>query len=834
MAKPPRVGNTAAGATPDFPTMVKKRYTDGRIVGIDNSVWLYRSVPLSPVSEARTAQDAVAAGGAIQGAINELSRMTKLRNKQRALNQKSYRQVHLLLSNVPTYFKTPIDNPIRDYLDSEHVGLTTYNRVLLFGVRLTPQLGDGTLRSAWESAVESLASGGTPMSDFDADFKAVDTILTRAGLTKPSSTDFRYANAWWNYGANADVPYTYHDEHVHYFSSSATARIAEEIDINDCSGWRDMDGTHAITFSAVESFELPYVSATEDAGRWASRLVESDALAISIRGLVEPPVVTREVMRKQIVNYRAELTERQEKNKLDRAELDEKLGELDNVERAYAGSNGNAPATLIETSTIVALRGIVEDVNDTGAYQLQMSAMQNRQPGAWAEMMVASSIRANPYLEDLPSSTIAYSGLPSLSNVGDRTGALFGLTERDRQPVWLSPVAVADEDTPPVFLVAAGSGSGKTMLLLNLADQQARVGIPNVIIDPKVGSDHSPSVLASGGQVISLDDLTSSDGALDALRFAASPAVGVDMAASAIITVNPWGPDVHKYEVPLYTAIGRGVELGATCTGQALQLAYEDETNEKYKAQLKEMIDPLFRIAGTSALFRSFFGINPQSRGLRVADGTTLIKVGDYRLELPSPDTPREAMSFPQRMAVATVKMMFTGAGLALTGRDGVIHQDEAWVVTGTTPEEAERAGRLARSQRFLPIFYSQDLTGAIDSKLVNHVSRVAIGPLDDEVQARAALTIAKLEATPERLGRITARKSMGSTGEDVAPNWNSLRPLYEPGTRNNLRGTVFITSDLAGRAVPVEVKLSPGFLKRASTNRLDLDAWNLQTLAAE
>jgi hypothetical protein len=679
--------------------------------------------------------------------------------------------------------------------------------------------------------METLTSGGTPLSDYDTDFKAVDAALSRCGLTIPTSDDFRYIDGWWNYGKNADVPVTHHDNHIHFFGSNATARIAEEMGLDDCEPWVDMEGSHTITFAAVESFELPYVSIESDDGRWASRLIESDALAISIRGLVEPPAITREVMRKQIINYRSELAERREANKLDRAELDGKLEELDDVERAYSNPD-MAPATLMDTSVLVAMRGIVDDVNDTSASQLNMSAMEHRQPGAWTEMMVASNIRVNPFLEDLPSSSIAYSGLPSLSNVGDKKGwTLFGLTERDRQPSWLSHVAVSDEDTPPIMLVAAGSGSGKTMLLLNLADQQARAGVPNVIIDPKVGSDHSPSVLASGGQVISLDDLASSDGALDALRFAASPAVGVDMAASALIAVNPWGARVRDIEVALYTALGRGVELGATCTGQALQLAYQAESNPKYREELREIIDPLFRIADTSALFRSFFGVNPTSKGLRVADGTTLIKVGDYRLELPTPGTKPEYLTFPQRMALAVVKTMFTGAGMALTGRDGVLHQDEAWIITGTTPEEAERAGRLARSQRFLPVLYSQDLSGAIEAKLVNHVSRVAIGPLDDESQALAALEIARLEPTAERMSRITAKKSMGSTGDDIAPNWNSLRPLYEPGTRNNIRGTIFITSDLSGRAVPVEVKLAPGFLRRASTNRSDLNSRNEQAL---
>ncbi|WP_159600031.1 ATP-binding protein [Agromyces humi] len=828
MARTPKVADTAAKSTPDFPTMVKKRFRDGRIVGIDDSVWLYRAVPLAPVSEARTAEDAVNAGHTIQQALNGLAGMVRLRNKQRNMNKAGYRQVHMLLVNIPQYYEPPADHPNYAYLKEGYADLLTYRRALVLGVRLNAQLGNGSLRSAFDSAVESIVRGGTPMSDYDQDFEAVDQVLTRAGLFTPNPADFRYLNGWFNYGMNSDVPIVYHDNHVHFFQSGPAARAAARVGLDDCDSWLDMHGTHALTFAAVESFELPYVSVYEDTGRWASRLIESDVTAISIRGKVEPPQVTREVMRKQIVDYRQELEERREKNKLDRAELDEKSNELQQVERDYA--SGAAPATLIDASVVVAMPGIVDDVNATSAASVvQMSAMQNRQPGALAEMMLASSIGANPYLEDLPATTIAYSGLPSLSNVGDKDGVLFGVTERDRQPVYLSHTAVSDEDTPPLMLVAAGSGSGKTMLLLNLADQQARAGVPNVIVDPKTGSDHSAAVLASGGQVVSLDDLVSSDGALDPLRFAASPEVGVDMAASALLTVNPWGPEIHLYEVPLYTAIARGVSLGATCTGQALQLAYQAEQDPRHRELLERVIGPIFRLAEQSALVRAFFGINPSTRALRVANGITYIKVGDYRLELPTPGTPREHLTVPQRLAVATVKMMFTGAGMALTGRDGVLHMDEAWVVTGTTPEEAERAGRLARSQRFLPILYSQDMSGAINANLMNHVSRMAIGPLDDANQARMALQIAKLEETKERIDRITARKTIGVAGDEVAPNWHSLRPLSDPKTRQNLRGTIFIFSDLAGRAVPTEVKLSPQFLARASTNRIDVNLRNQQ-----
>lgn len=50
--------------------------------------------------------------------------------------------------------------------------------------------------------------------------------------------------------------------------------------------------------------------------------------------------------------------------------------------------------------------------------------------------MLASHIRANPHLHDIPAQTVAASGLPSLSISGDSKGALQGFSERDGQPVF--------------------------------------------------------------------------------------------------------------------------------------------------------------------------------------------------------------------------------------------------------------------------------------------------------------------------------------------------------------------------------------------------------------
>src|SRR5699024_3614716 len=125
-----------------------------------------------------------------------------------------------------------------------------------------------------------------------------------------------------------------------------------------------------------------------------------------------------------------------------------------------------------------------------------------------------------------------------------------GFTEQDSQPAWFDPRAAYSADKPPLILAAGASGSGKSLMMLHLADQFARAGTPTIIIDPKVDSDHATAVHNSGGQVVSLDDLLSADGVFDPLRFGMSPDTAVDLASSMLQQVNPWGDQKSNYEVP--------------------------------------------------------------------------------------------------------------------------------------------------------------------------------------------------------------------------------------------------------------------------------------------
>ena len=806
--------------TPDWPTMIRSRLSDGRLLGVDNSLWLYRTVPMAPVAQARTPEEGVATAVPLMLAMDEIAGMTPVRMARRSSSRQSYRAVHVLLVNLPQRWVPPADHPIADYLSTCFPSEPTDRRVLLFGVRLQAKIGgEGGLKRAIDSVAETLSMGGTPLSDYDPDYQGVSAAMARAGLRAPSGEELRLASAWWNEGNAPDVPMLSQVDCLHVFTSVDAARAAKRAgagaDLSELGV-----GHHALTFASVSDLDLPFVAPTDPRAHWASQLVEQGALAISVRGKVEPTAVTRAELRRQRKRYIDDIKERAAAGKMERAEQEEQESLLSEVESVYAQGG---PPTMTETSIVVGFNGIVPDMADLSRdLTAKLLPMWYRQRTAMAETMLCSPVRSNPHLQDLPSQSIAASGLPSLSVVGDPKGALLGFTETDRQPAFLDPMAATDQDTLPMAICVAQTGGGKSLTMLHLADQLARTRTamgektPVIIIDPKTGSDHSAAVLASGGQVASLDDLASADGIFDPIRFSAKKDVGVELAASMLMSINPWGSKRDDFETPLQYALHYGVSRGATSVGQALYVAkVEGHAPE-------EMVDAAFRLAQSSPMFRACFGINPSTDGLRIAEGITLIKVGDANLTLPNPGETNPTL--PQRIAMALVRMMVFGSAMALTDRDGVIMLDEAWVFMSAGRAEMDRLGRLARSQRVFPMMFSQKITEALKAGLKGYISRGLIGPIQDKDEAIAACEMFKLEPTPERLGRIMASEFIGSGGS-TSPNWNSMRALVDPVTRDVHRGAVWIYADMANRAVPVEVVIPKTFLARASTNAAEIRA---------
>jgi hypothetical protein len=813
---------------PWWPTAVLGRKSGGRVLGTDNSVWLFAKVPLSPVTDARSPEQALAAGEPLRLVLEEIAATTHVRVNRRKMSKGSYREVHLLLVNVPASFLPPPDSQLASYLASGFSNTQVLRRVLLVGVRLKDQVGEGGIRSAFDSVVETLTTGTVPLEDFDQDFAAMSAVMARSGLLSMTDQDFALANAWWNQGRGPDTPMLVHDDHVHIFSSTSSMQSAARLVGRDgddaCASW-NLANHHTITFATVRSFDFGYPDATSVTAQWAANLVNSGAVCISMRARLEPSTVTRSELRRGKKKFTDDINERYQQNKMARAEQEELLAEIDDLERFYATGG---PATLMDCSTLVAVSGQVGlngyDLSEFApGSALSLSTMVSRQNQALAETWLASPIRANPYLNDLPTIAIGASGLSGLSAVGDRDGAMLGFTENDRQPAYVSPTAAADEDSLPFFVCAGQSGSGKTATMLYLADQLSRITsvygerTPIIIIDPKLGSDHSAVVEAAGGRVSSLDDLLTADGIFDPLRFSKSQNSGAELAASMLMTINPWGLSAMNYEMPVQRAIAYGVERGADCIGVALQIALKDGIAPK------PMVEAVMDLATSSPMFRACVGSTNGGQGLRAAQGITYIKVGDAYLDLPAPG--QEEVNLNQRIALALVRMMVFGSASALAMRSGVLMLDEAWVMLGAGRSEIERLGRLARSQQVLPMLFTQRITDALDADLAGYISRGLILPIQDPNEAAAACALFELEATSERMGRITAKATLGTAGAEdgVAPNWNSMRALRDARSGEVLRGAVGIYVDLAGRAVPVEIRLPDHFLRLASTNPEDI-----------
>jgi hypothetical protein len=1379
-------------STPQWPTAKRGRLPGGRLLGVDGSMWLYRRCPMGPMADARSPEAAMASAAPLRMVLEELAALGSGRVARRAVARSRYRAVHILSLDVPAWYRPPPGHALREHLARSFAGAQVRRRLTLVGVKLTARLTGGGLSRAVASVAETLAVAGTPVEDFEADYRRVDDVMARAGMAVPTPEEIWLADSWWDAGRRPDVGLLEHADHLHVFSEPAAMAAAESLP-EDCLQWADVPGQHSLSFYAAANFDLPFVEETEPAARWAPVLFDMGVVAVSLRGLLEPPAVTRSELRRVRKQYLDDLAERVAQGKMSRAEQEETLTALTDMEALYATGG---PGTLTDASMVVALSGQDRDGRLPAAARdlgFELLPMTNRQRRALAECWVTSHVRANPHLEDLPTHVVSSSGLTSLSTVGDQTGALLGFTERDRQPAYISPSGAADVDSVPVMVVAGQSGSGKRLILttriptptgwttignlalrdwvfgrngqpcrvvflsditqkpdlyrvrfddgqevyadaehqwlvaslynragarhpkhmaaidnwhrsqrniatlealagelgdrlvgikellrllrerlerppwatvaslrsalwcagcrpelgselgareydgrrlektdpvvlfpvaatlraclaawegttgsnasrwgdriaakvaaarrllattdedeeataadiarrlaaagapmpkgsnalvatyarragvegrrgtarvvvplpkgprvvgkkaaryvasvalkalaerlrqqagsepateaaervvttaqmlaegvvvptchgganfavrvpeplnlpdadlpvdpyvlgawlgdgsrrsggftgidreiiseiqrtgykvsdsthaaksqyiqglvrhlrfagvldrkhipagddgrlfpvnylrasarqrlallqglmdtdgtvsksgsceLSLCDERlaqdalelirslgikatvaasqatiteadpARPGAkrrratgtrwrirfttdkpvfrlprkasrlpakvretqrwlyvtsiepvepeparciqvdsadstylvegfvpthntvamvhlavqfaqiptakgertPTIILDPKTGSDLGPVVRAAGGQVASLDDLVTGDGIFDPLRFAASPVVAQDLATNLLLAINPWGRARADFEAPLASAIGYGVQAGATCIGEALELALQ--AGEASPALAR----PVAELAKVSPLVRACIGREPGTTGLRAAEGLTLIRVGDTYLDL----TPSAEPTLNQRVAAALVRMMVFGSAMALSGRQGVLMVDEAWVVLQAGLAEVERLGRVARSQEVFPVLFTQRVTDAVKAGMSGYISRGLIMAFTDPEEARAGCELFRLEPTPERLERMLAKDTIGD-GTEQAPNWASMRALRDgPGGRV-LRGSLAIYVDLAGRAVLTEVAIPDEVLRLASTNPEDI-----------
>ncbi|APX31750.1 hypothetical protein BH708_02355 [Brachybacterium sp. P6-10-X1] len=449
---------------PSMPTATKVRYGDGRILPVGGGLWLYRKAPMAPARDAKSHARALEVGDPIAAAFEEIAAETQYTTARRSMARSRYRPFHLLLVNLPRRYSPPEDSRISSTLQNWFAGERVQDRVLLMGTKLTDTLGgsDRSLRDAFDSVVTSLATAEVPMSDYAGDLEDVDGMLTRSGFTIPTPKDFHLAESWWAAGGSADATILPHADHLHVFRTVAGAQTAARLDVNSCKDWpTGIEGHHVLRMGSVHGLDLPFAAAKNSLSAWATSLLDRGAVMVSIRGKVEPSPITRKELRRQRERYLRDIHTARAEGRMDDQQQEEMLATLESVEGAY--SSGKAFPTLVETSVVAAFTGQGKKRLDSlgSGTAFEVASMDNRQELALAESWLGSPARANPNLMDLPSSTVAYSGLPSLSTVGDARGINVGFTVHDRQEALMSATKSSDQDIYPIGAVVGSSGSGK-------------------------------------------------------------------------------------------------------------------------------------------------------------------------------------------------------------------------------------------------------------------------------------------------------------------------------------------------------------------------------------
>lgn len=834
---------------PFVTTRAKRPQPDGFMRGIDGSAWLVREVPLGALRDTRVDAEKIQLGATVVNALDSLAAMTSGRALNRAAVKSRYREYRMLSLNIPARFEAPPELTTAPILNSYFSNYLTRKRVVFMAVRLRAEM---KVSNVWQSFLQgaiSVFSGvsGAPDSDFEKDKNQVHQLLARAQLVTPKMHDLQFADAWWNapqgeHQATPNVAYVAHVDHLHFLHTTSawktlrreTRRQVTDVDASDCDTWPtglvDSDEQSTVTFGAVKGFTFRPTSVTDPAAQWGMALLnDSGALAVSVSGLCEPAWVTKQEIRSQKRKFQADSREHSANSKETSVEAQDKLGEIEELVTAY--SRDGAPSTSVDTRITIAFSSAIEDMKTVTPDGLVIDPMTNIQQAAWHEMMLCSSVEANPHLLDLPSTNIGFAGLNAVQRVGDNpvafgrnktvghsVGAMAGFSERDRQPSFISGSPQAEGDNLPIAIYTAGTGSGKTLLLLWLAYQWHEQGYDQVIIDPKKTSDHTAVVQDIDGHVAKISDMGDADGPFDPVRWSPNKSDGVALSADAIQRADPFGGGTGlEFQNDIAFAIKHGVARGAGSTGAALRIAQAEGVIRG------EIVDRIFQFAETQPMFRLSFGFgNDMSQSFSLRDGLTLVMVGDTEFELPPENTDAyKSDSALIRTSANLIRLLIRASTSSLSNRQAKIHMDEAWVVDRLAPGENQALGRLARALDIAFFQYTQTPSNPLQGGMASYVGRGGLGYQRSPEEAAAGMELFGLGGQQEVFDRIRSPRHNPSTGL-IDPNSLQAFDEVHEGVQHK-RGSVFYLTDINGRMAPVEVALPRDFITLASTRPDDI-----------
>lgn len=452
----------------------------GFVRTVDGAAWLYMRMPDQPsVTDASGMEERLKAARPMLSILGGLAdRTPRVPFAGRKAMKGLYRRVHILaVSGSRPFEPSPTldpDNRLR--LAAEQEGLAVRDRFTLFGVRLNTGGGQGGVKGFLKGVADE--DGWTPDDAFEHDLEDVRALMEDAGCRVPSDTTMRRAMAFWPTDRKPEgLPVMVEHDHMHTFpdyrSAFVAARMREKVD--DCRKWSArIPGSYPLTVVALGALPFKGENNTAPGSDWAAGLLDASrcgAVAISVKGLVEPGEMTREQLDKDADKV------------LDKAYAQAAGGRKANlgVARDLEAANGEYQAdgkpwpTLVQAHAHAALPMIVEQSNRV-PYPGLIGLNPDRQEAAFEDMQIGSDgmIEYNPSPLYWPAPILAFSGLAGCSMTGDDSGrgldsdlpgAFVGVTEADGQPVYDSPFAASRRSGKAISIIVGSTGSGKAVSL---------------------------------------------------------------------------------------------------------------------------------------------------------------------------------------------------------------------------------------------------------------------------------------------------------------------------------------------------------------------------------
>lgn len=828
-------------------------------------VWLYARIPWSAaLMEGASDGQRVTVAEQLMSFFDGLAGMVTVAGmKYRYLFEGQYREFHILTTAMPVPFSPPSTmrgSRLGRWL-TENYRIRTQKQNAFVGVRLTPG-GDRfggrhhvrpleRFVSKLNDFAYSIANGVPQFDEYLPDLRRVESVMLNAGL-EPFSRMSRMEMAecvgemksWWVPNAHSSAfPVLPENDHLHFFPDVDTARAAKRLYDKGvgCRDWNIPQEYPASIFFARSS-DFSQNRITDPSNEWVARLLAvheaggANAVGVSIRGLVEPPAITAQEIRRNSMAVRESISQRMEKGNEASGDMEEIYERLEYKKAIYR--HKDMPPTLVNLSVAVCAAGDAEQARDAlscvGDIDFVHLNTAKEQLTAFQSMQVCSPVRKTPYELQWAATVVAGSGISSFARGGDRTGALLGLTEANRQPVYIGTTTVQDADRKPFLGVVGDTGSGKTMVLLSLAFQWAMIlarngggSTPVIMVNPKTDADFTDAVKAFGGDVYNMDsDLA--NGVFDPISVIENREDAKDIAVSMLTDILDPSRSNTDIEVALTEMLDYGIRCGAKSCGTALETAYRAFKDGKghLPPTTPEVRDKVMHYALSNQMFRLVFGTSQETPHLRVSQNITLIQAGSRDL-IPS-GSGSGGDSMVDRVKQWVLRMTVLGAGAAVRGRDGMVILDEAWIALGRGAGDIiETWARLARQQRFTPVLASQKVQEFIDAGLEGAFSRLIELSMSNPVEkdgaispAKAALRLAGIE---DSQGIILSRMPIQPEMENGHPDWRSMQRLRE-GSKT-IRGSVCAFKDGSKAPVFVENIIAPGLLKLISTSAKDIIA---------